>query len=82
MDELRKATGQKLLDAAQGFWEACQLEKQYGAIQWLEGTNGELIIYTRFEYRDALLDNIERLTRKGDVHRFAEQMPANEVDDG
>ena len=75
MDEKRKETGQKLLDAAQAFWEACHEEGQYGAVQWLEGTMGELIIYTRGEYREQLVGNIECLPNAGKIHMFAEQMP-------
>ena len=47
MDEKRKAAGIKLLAAAQEFWDACHEEGQYGAIQWLEGSDGELLIHTR-----------------------------------
>jgi len=71
MDKKRLAAGQKLLDAAQEFWEACHAEGQYGAIQWLEGTNGELLIYTRGEYRTQLLNNIPSF---GKIHYFGETL--------
>ena len=69
MDEKRMAAGQKLLDAAQEFWDACHEEGQYGAVQWLEGTNNELIVYTRSEYRQQLLSNINGLS-SAKVHFF------------
>jgi hypothetical protein len=81
MDKKRMATGKKLLEAAQEFWEACHEEGQYGAIQWLEGTNNELIIYTRSEYREQLLNNIHALP-SSKVHFFkGEVMPTGNEDD-
>lgn len=61
MDEKRRMAGKALLKAAQNFWEACYEEGQYGAVQWLEGTGGKLIIYTRGEYRQQLMENIYKL---------------------
>ena len=43
--------GNFLLNAAQEFWNACLRAQQYGAVQWLTGENGELLIYTRGEYK-------------------------------
>lgn len=76
MDEQRRVTGDKLLKAAQEFWTACREEGQYGACQWLEGTDGSLIIYTRGEYRQQLMFNIHSLP-SAEVHFFkGEVMPA------
>jgi len=75
MDEKRLASAQKLLDAAHEFWRACNEEGQRGAVQWLTGTNGELIIFTRSEYRNVLMSNIESLSNQDKVHFFSEQMP-------
>lgn len=61
MDRKRRAAGQKLLVAAQEFWDACRAEGQHGAVQWLEGSGGELLIYTRGEYRKTLLTNVHEL---------------------
>jgi len=61
MDRRRKVAGQKLLTAAQEFWDACRAEGQDGAVQWLEGSGGELLIYTRGEYRKTLLTNVHAL---------------------
>lgn len=69
MDSKRKAAGAKLLAAAQDFWQACHDEGQYGAVQWLEDSDGKLLIYTRAEYRENLMQNIHKIdTRK--VHFF------------
>ena len=78
MDEKRRATGQTLIDAAYEFWEACHEEEQYGAVQWLEGTNGELIIFTRGEYREHLMKNICTIPGVDKIHIFAEKMSNDE----
>lgn len=70
MDEKRRAAAQKLLDAAYEFWKACQEEGQYGAVQWLEGSKGELLIFTRGEYRSRLMSNIDRLSSQTEIHVF------------
>ncbi|MEA1878626.1 MAG: hypothetical protein U9N86_17425 [Bacteroidota bacterium] len=69
MDNKRISTAQKLLDTAQDFWDACHEEGQQGAVQWLEGTGNELLIYTRSEYRETLMANINKLPRSK-VHYF------------
>lgn len=77
MDDKRLECGQKLLDAAHDFFNACRSEGQSGAVQWLTGTNGELIIFTRGEYRHTLMSNIDKLSGQVE-HFFGESMPADE----
>jgi hypothetical protein len=80
MDENRIRAGQKLLDAAAAFWKACHDEGQYGAVQWLIGSGGAMVVYTRGEYRDTIMANIDRLA-DGRVHYFrGESMPDTEED--
>jgi hypothetical protein len=74
MDEKRRATAQKLLESAHEFWKACREEGQYGAVQWLEGSNGELLIFTRGEYRARLMSNIDRLSSQTEIHVFKESI--------
>lgn len=79
MDDKRQAAAQKLLAAAHEFWSACMAEGQYGAGQWLTGTSGELVVFTRGEYRDTLLKNIWSLDDQKRVHHFSgEEMPTEE----
>jgi hypothetical protein len=79
MDAQRKAAGDKLLAAAHEFWTACRNEGQYGAVQWLAGSNGELIVFTRGEYREELVDNIFSLKERSEVYIFAgEEMPVED----
>lgn len=83
MDEKRKAAAEKLLDAAHEFWKACRAEGQYGAVQWLTSTSGELLIFTRGEYRATLLKNIDCLEGQG-VHRLSGEefiAPGDEPDE-
>lgn len=78
MDEKRQAAGAKLLEAAQDFWNACREEGQHGAVQWLEGSGGELLVYTRGEYRQQLMMNIHGLP-SAKVHFFqGEVMPSDD----
>jgi hypothetical protein len=74
MDEKRRATAQKLLGAAHEFWKACQEEGQYGAVHWLEGSHGELLIFTRGEYRARLMSNIDCLSSQTEIHVFKESI--------
>lgn len=59
-DERREA-GQALLDAAYAFWTTERKSGQPGAVKWLTGSGGELVIYTRGEYRDTLMRNIDKV---------------------
>jgi hypothetical protein len=79
MDDKRIAAGQKLIDAAQDFWDACRQEGQDGSVQWLEGSNGELLIYTRAEYRQTLMSNIHSLP-SSKVHFFKGEVLPNDDD--
>jgi hypothetical protein len=81
MDDKRKAAGAKLLEAAQEFWDACREEGQYGAIQWLEGSGGELLIYTRGEYRQTLMANIHSLPSDKVYFFQGEVMPTPDDED-
>jgi hypothetical protein len=74
MDKKRRETGQKLIEAAHEFWKACREEGQHGAVQWLTGENGELIIFTRCEYRQQLMRNIGDLYSQSPVHTFPESL--------
>jgi hypothetical protein len=81
MDEKRRRAGQKLMDVAYEFWEACHEEGQYGAVQWLTGTNGELLIFTRGEYREHLMTNIHILPNIHKIHFFSEDISSEEEEE-
>jgi hypothetical protein len=78
MDKKRLKAGTKLLIAAQEFWDACRDEGQGGAVQWLEGSGGQLLIYTRGEYRQHLMQAVHSLP-SAKVHFFqGEVIPQDE----
>lgn len=52
--------GQELIDAGQKYWEVAHAHGISGAIIWLEDTDGRLFLFTRGEYRDQLLENVDR----------------------
>lgn len=81
MDAKRKEAGQKLLEAAYEFWSACQQEGQHGAVQWLEDCSGQLLVFTRGEYRQTIMNNISSLPSEK-VHYFnGEVIPGDDDED-
>jgi hypothetical protein len=81
MDDKRQEAAQRLLDAAHDFWSECNKSGQYGAVQWLTGTLGELVLFTRGEYRRQLMDNIDRIAGTEEVYLFGEEMPEDADDE-
>jgi hypothetical protein len=67
-----EAAAREFLAAGARFWAACNKRGQYGAIQWLTGTGGELLIFTRGEYRTTLLQNIASEHDNRRIRHFAE----------
>lgn len=52
---------QTLLDAAQDYWDEYQKSAGRDAVIWLQGSDGELVIFTRGEYRDSIKGYISNL---------------------
>lgn len=63
-----EAKAQQLLDAAHEYWKASSRVAP-GAVRWLTGEDGSLVIFTRGEYREELLRNIPNPSSP--PHRFA-----------
>jgi len=60
-EQLREAAAE-FGDAGQRYWEAThKAGMNVGAIVWCQDTDGRLAIFTRGEYREQLMRNIERL---------------------
>ena len=78
MDNKRMEAGAALLRAAHAFWSACHEEGQHGAVQWLEGSDGELVVFTRGEYRQQIMSNIHVLPHSDKIHYFGEAMPTDD----
>lgn len=50
-----------LLAEAKKYWSIAN-KRHYGAVQWIENNEtGELLIYTRGEYRETLMKNISKI---------------------
>lgn len=62
-DPALRAAGQALLDAAMAYWVEYQRACGSAAVVWLSDTDDRLLIFTRFEYRHQLLQNIQGLRR-------------------
>lgn len=60
--DLRRAA-QALIDAAHAYWQEAQRAEAIrgAAVVWLEDSDGRIMIFTRGEYRGALLQGVERL---------------------
>ena len=78
MDENLRIAGEKLLAASLDFWQVSHETGRLGAVQWLEGLNGELLIYTRGEYRQQLFKNIESLAKEKSLENEQERKVAEE----
>jgi hypothetical protein len=58
--ELAEA-GQALLDAAQAYWDAYHRARLHGSVVWLQGSGGELVVFTRGEYTGRLKEAVHSL---------------------
>ena len=59
--------GQKLIDAALEFWEERRKAGIGAAVVWLKTTDGKLVVFTRGEYQNQLMLNIDNLYRSEEV---------------
>lgn len=66
-EELFK-TGQELIAAAYVFSKAHQKYCGDRPVVWLKTTGGDLILYTRSEYLDQIMRNIQQLTEEIPLH--------------
>jgi hypothetical protein len=74
----RGQAAQKLLDAAQEFWKECNKAGQFGAVQWLQGDDRSLVVFTRGEYRHQLLSQIPILPGVAPENMFSEEIEADD----
>lgn len=54
-----KASGQALLDAAHSYFNMMRKRGLAGGCIWLTAMDGSMVVFTRGEYREKLLWNIE-----------------------
>lgn len=67
--ELQEAA-QRLLDGAYSYFKLMQKRGLSGGCIWLTDIHGAMIIFTRGEYKDRLLYNIETRIDAERVHNF------------
>ena len=53
--EVLNDAGKKLIEAAYEFWELHQKHCGHGAVVWLEDDSGHFVLFTRGEYKSAIL---------------------------
>lgn len=58
-----KQAGDDLIRAARIFWESHRRACGPSAVVWLRDTSGHLIVFTRWEYADQVMRNIEPIFR-------------------
>lgn len=66
-DAALNAAAQTLLDAAMAYWGEYKRATGGAAVVWLKGTDGALVVFTRGEYRETLMRNIDSLERNADT---------------
>ena len=64
-----KASADRLMEAAHDYFKAMSKHNLAGGCIWLTDEAGAMVIFTRGEYRQTLLRNIEE-HRKGDMYNF------------
>ena len=65
-DHKRALAAAQLLNSASAFFASESAHGMGGAVKWVEGAGGELVIFTRAEYREQLLRAAD-----GPAHRFS-----------
>ena len=75
------AAGKKLLEAAYDFWKLHQKHCGSGAVVWLNDDSGHFVLFTRGEYKDAILQaaNIETRYEKPLNNPFCSNPLANKA---
>ena len=53
--------GQALLEAAYAYWKLYRKELGASAVVYLEADNGHMVIFTRGEYKDALMGGVSQI---------------------
>jgi hypothetical protein len=63
--------GKALLAAAYEYWKAYQKELGSTAVVWLDDDSGHFVLFTRGEYRDAIMNEVPWIAEeKHLVHPF------------
>ncbi len=71
LNDPRRAAATAVLDAMHAYFK---LDPCGGAVRWIEDTDGRVVIFTRGEYRDKLMDAVG----EGHVETREFEQPAEE----
>lgn len=74
-DEPLREAAQELLNAAMNYWEQNRKSGLRGAVVWVQDSDGRLVILTRGEYRQTLMENIDCLHRENEDRIFSFEEP-------
>ena len=64
-------SAQNLLNAAYAYWKAYQKKLGASAVIYLEDNDGHLVVFTRGEYKDWIMDAVSEIHRDPEA-RFIE----------
>lgn len=78
MNEARYNAAKKLMDAAHDFWKIEHEHGNVAAVKWLTADSGEMLIFTRSEFRSQLMRNIDDLPFRSKEHFFGEHIEEQE----
>lgn len=70
----RHAAAAKVLDAMHEFWK---LAPGGGAVQWIEDTDGRLVVFTRGEYRQQIREAIGENLQPEQYFELEDDTPSN-----
>lgn len=79
MDNELKDAAEKLLEASHRYYDLMRRHGLAGGCVWLTSQSGAMVIFTRGEYRERLLRNIEMEMDAKRVRQFGvAELPADE----
>ena len=70
MDQELQAAAKRLLEECQSYYDLMRKRGLAGGCIWLTGGDGQMVVYTRGEYRSQLLTNIEMEMDAKRTHSF------------
>lgn len=68
-EDPRHAAAQKVIDAMYEYWQLSYGTEDSCAVRWIQDANGKVVIFTRGEYRDVLMQSV------GDIHNNQNPRP-------
>ncbi len=78
-DSELEAAAKALMQAAHSYWQVYQRELGASAVVWIENDNGHFILFTRSEYKSAIMESATRETAEAKAlfEPFSEPLASN-----